>query len=291
MLPSLAAEAPASDHWLHEIKHDGYRTVLVVNDGKAHAFTRNRNDWTDRYAGIIAAAEKLRCRSAVIDGEVVVQGEDGRSDFEAVREAMRWHPERLVFFAFDAPFLNDEDLRDLELEERREYLRNIISQTFDGRERARARIQFSGCVVGNGPAVFAEAEKLGVEGIVSKRRDSRYRSGRTDRWRKIKCWAHSDFIVVGTSIDKRTGSPIALLAQDAADGLRYAGGAFINLDQQTRERFREKLRRLATDRPVLPELRRRATQWVKPELVVGVRHLGGERALRHATVQSINGRP
>jgi bifunctional non-homologous end joining protein LigD len=73
MLPSLATEAPVSDHWLHEIKHDGYRTIFVANEGKARAFTRNRSDWTDRYPGIITATEKLRCRSAVIDGEVIVR--------------------------------------------------------------------------------------------------------------------------------------------------------------------------------------------------------------------------
>jgi ATP-dependent DNA ligase len=172
MLPSLAAQPPTSDHWIHEIKHDGYRTILVVRDGRAQAFTRNHNDWTDRYPGIIAAVVKLRCRSAVIDGEVIVQDEAGRSDFTAVQEAIRWHPDRLVFFAFDLPFLNDEDLRDAPLEERREYLRIIIRQSFDRREHGRARIQFSDGVVGNGPAVFAEAEKLGLEGIVSKRRDS-----------------------------------------------------------------------------------------------------------------------
>jgi ATP-dependent DNA ligase len=166
MLPSLASEAPASDHWLHEIKHDGYRTLLLVDGGNAQALTRNQNDWTARYPGVVAAAKKLRCRSALIDGEVIVQDEEGRSDFTAVQEAIGWHPERLVFFAFDLPFLNDEDLRDAPLEERREYLRIIIRQSFDGRERGRARIQFSSCAVGNGPAVFAEAEKLGLEGIV-----------------------------------------------------------------------------------------------------------------------------
>ena len=220
MLPSLTAEPPASDHWLHEIKHDGYRAILLVDGGNAQAFTRNRNDWTARYPGIVAAAEKLRCRSAVIDGEVIVQDEAGRSDFTAVQEAIRWHPERLVFFAFDLPFLNDEDLREAPLEERREFLQIIITQSFQGRERGRARIQFSHCAVGNGPAVFAEAEKLGLEGIVSKRRDSHYRSGRTDRWRKVKCWTKSELVVVGTAVDKKTGAPIALLAQDAA-GFRF----------------------------------------------------------------------
>src|SRR5579871_4369769 len=115
MLPSLAKEAPAGDHWIHEVKHDGYRTLLVVDRGNAQAFTRQRNDWTARYPGIVTAAGKLNCRSAVIDGEVVVQDADGRSDFEAVQGAIRWHPDRLVFFAFDLPFLNDEDLRGLEL--------------------------------------------------------------------------------------------------------------------------------------------------------------------------------
>jgi DNA ligase D-like protein (predicted ligase) len=287
MLPSLASEPPASDHWLHEIKHDGFRTLLVVDRGKVRAFTRNRNEWTGRYPGIVAAAEKLRCRSAVIDGEVIVQDEAGRSDFAAVQDAIRWHPERLVFFAFDAPFLNGEDLRDLPLEERREYLRIVIRQSFDGLDAGRARVQFSDCVVGNGPAVFAEAERLGVEGIVSKRRDSHYRSGRTDRWRKVKCWTNGEFVVVGTAVDKKTGSPIALLAEDAPDGLRFAGGAFITLRGQMRDRFRQSLSRFAASRPPLPGLRRREAQWIRPELVVGVRHLRGPGALRHATVQEL----
>jgi hypothetical protein len=72
MLPSLAIEPPAGEHWIHEIKFDGYRTVLVIEDGEARAFTRNRLDWSDRYRPIVEAASKLRCRSAVIDGEVVV---------------------------------------------------------------------------------------------------------------------------------------------------------------------------------------------------------------------------
>jgi DNA ligase D-like protein (predicted ligase) len=287
MLPSLALEPPASDHWLHEIKHDGFRTLLLVDNGKVQAFTRNGNDWTARYTGIVTAAEKLRCRSAVIDGEVIVQDEAGRSDFMAVQDAIRWHPERLVFFAFDLPFLNDEDLRDTPLDERREYLRIIIGQSFDRRERGRARIQFSDGVVGNGPVVFAEAEKLGLDGIVSKRRDSHYRSGRTDRWRKVKCWTKSELVVVGTAVDQKTGAPIALLAEDAVDGLRFAGGAFITLDGRQRERFGSKLARLAATRPPLPGLSARDAQWVKPELVVGVRHLRGPGALRHATVQTV----
>jgi bifunctional non-homologous end joining protein LigD len=83
-----------------------------VNDGKVQAFTRNGNGWTGRYPGIVADAKKLRCRSAMVDGEVIVQDEAGLSDFRAGQDAIRWHPDRLVFFAFDLPNSNDEDLRD-----------------------------------------------------------------------------------------------------------------------------------------------------------------------------------
>ena len=136
--------------------------------------------------------------------------------------------------------------------------------------------------------MFAEAERLELEGIVSKRRDSRYRSGRTDRWRKVKCWTKGEFFVVGTAVDKKTGAPIALLAEDAADGLRFPGGAFITLKDRQRERFGDKLARLAASRPPVPGFRGREAQWVKPELVVGVCHLRGTGALRHATVQDLH---
>src|SRR5205085_1905230 len=101
------------------------------------------------------AAAGLGCRSAVIDGEVIVQDEKGRSDFEAIRYAMANAPHRLAFFAFDVPFLNGEDLRDAPLEERRELLRIVLHQSFEDRDRAKARIQFSDHVVGGGPAFFA----------------------------------------------------------------------------------------------------------------------------------------
>src|SRR5207248_10290968 len=117
------------------------RTMLVIDGGQVRAFTRSRFDWTDSYRPIVNAAEKLCCRSAVIDGEVIVQDEDGRSDFEAVRYAIANAPHRLVFFAFDLPLLNGDDLCDAPLEERRDLLRIVLHQSFDGRQRRKARIQ------------------------------------------------------------------------------------------------------------------------------------------------------
>ena len=99
--------ATAVDHpppragWIHEVKHDGYRTLLIIERRKAHAYTRNGFDWTDRYSGITKGAAKLDCRSAIIDGEIILQDKRGVSDFESLKSAIRWQPHRLVFCAFD----------------------------------------------------------------------------------------------------------------------------------------------------------------------------------------------
>ena len=94
-LPSLTEHPPEAADWIHEVKHDGYRTMLLVERGTVHAYTRNGHDWSDRYPGIIAAARKLPCRSAILDGEVIVQDALGVSDFEALQAALRSQPTML----------------------------------------------------------------------------------------------------------------------------------------------------------------------------------------------------
>jgi ATP-dependent DNA ligase len=100
-LPSLTDQPPEGADWIHEVKHDGYRTMLLIERGTALAYTRNGHDWSDRYPGIIAAARKLPCRNAILDGEVIVQDAHGASDFEALQAALRSQPTRLIFYAFD----------------------------------------------------------------------------------------------------------------------------------------------------------------------------------------------
>jgi bifunctional non-homologous end joining protein LigD len=101
--------SPPPAGWIHEVKHDGYRTLLIVERRKACAYTRNGFDWTDRYPGIIKAAVKLDCRSAIIDGEIIIQDKNGVSDFDALKSAIRWRPQSLIFCAFDLLHLNGED--------------------------------------------------------------------------------------------------------------------------------------------------------------------------------------
>jgi bifunctional non-homologous end joining protein LigD len=127
--PQLATSVdhpPPRAGWIHEVKHDGYRTLLIIERQKARAYTRNGFDWSESYLGITKTAAKLDCRSAVIDGEVIVQDARGVSDFEALKSAIRWKPQRLIFCAFDLLHLNGTDLRHRPLLERRAELRELI---------------------------------------------------------------------------------------------------------------------------------------------------------------------
>jgi ATP-dependent DNA ligase len=162
---------PTGDGWIHEIKYDGYRTLLVIDRGQVRAFTRNGNDWTRAYKRVVAACTGLACETALIDGEMVVQDERGISDFHALRSAISTAPHRIVFFAFDLLHFNGRDLRGRPLMERRELLRKLI------RPDKRSPVQFSHHVEEDGTALFKAAAEIGLEGIVSKRMASRYRSG------------------------------------------------------------------------------------------------------------------
>jgi ATP-dependent DNA ligase len=120
--PQLATsvdQPPEGSDWIHEIKHDGYRCQVLLERGQVRVFTRNGHDWTDRYPSIVLAAANLRCKSAIIDGEAIVQNGEGASDFEALSVAMRWRPNSIILYAFDIMHLNGRDLRRLPLSERR----------------------------------------------------------------------------------------------------------------------------------------------------------------------------
>ena len=108
-LATAVEQPPPRAGWVHEVKHDGYRTLLIIERRKARAYTRNGFDWTERYPAMTKSAEKLDCHSAIIDGEVIVQDERGASDFEALKSAIRWQPHRLILCSFDLLRLNGKD--------------------------------------------------------------------------------------------------------------------------------------------------------------------------------------
>ena len=177
-LPSKVAKPPSGSLWVHEIKHDGYRLMVRRDGERIRCFTRNGNDWADRFPSIVVAAARLEARSFLIDGEAVVVSRDGTPDFHALRSRRRRH--EAVLFAFDLLEQNGEDLRDLPLHERKQRLARLLGRT------KRQAIQFVEHLTEDGPSVFRHVCRMGLEGIVSKRTDAPYRSGPSRMWLKSK---------------------------------------------------------------------------------------------------------
>jgi bifunctional non-homologous end joining protein LigD len=280
-LASAVDQPPVGKHWIHEIKHDGYRCQLLIERGEARVFTRNGYDWSDRYPSIVRAAANLRCQSAIIDGEAIAQDGNGVSDFEALSSAMRWRPHSIILYAFDLMHLNGQDLRQQALSVRRAILRALL-----GRDEE-SRIQFSEEFDGDGDAFFNACAQHGLEGIVSKHGLAPYRSGRSKTWLKTKCFTESTFVVVGTERDRKTGALRALLAHNDSTGLNYAGAAFVALAGDERAEFFAEVERLTTAWAAFKFSRLTHVKWCQPKLTVRVKHLAGSKTLRRATVRAL----
>jgi DNA ligase D-like protein (predicted ligase) len=278
-LPSRVDEPPEGNHWLHEIKHDGYRSIVVFENGNARVFTRNGFDWTDRYPSIARAASALRCKSAIIDGEAIVQNEKGASNYHALPLAIQSRSNNIILCAFDLLHLDGKDLRQQPLWDRRAELHYLLGVDPE------SRIQFSEEFVGSGAAFFKACADNNLEGIVSKLTIAPYRSGRTKTWLKTKCFTESMFVVVGTDRDRKTGAVRALLAPTESDGLSYAGAAFIALGGDERKAIFAQMERLTTSWAAFKSSRLTDVKWCQPKLRVRVKHLAGSKHLRHATVR------
>ncbi|MDG4904560.1 MULTISPECIES: RNA ligase family protein [unclassified Mesorhizobium] len=172
--PIQVETPPVSDDWLHEIKYDGYRIQVILDGAGARAFSRHGHDWSQRYWPIVAAAEKLPAKAFILDGEMIAPEPDGRPNFHRMHSRMVWNAEQLAFVAFDILHLDGQDLRSLPLMERKAKLWNLIKP-------AKGIIQYGDHVEGNGAAFFEAVEQMALEGMVSKRRERPYRSGKCRR--------------------------------------------------------------------------------------------------------------
>jgi bifunctional non-homologous end joining protein LigD len=176
-LPTKTDRLPSGGQWLHEIKHDGFRIIARKNGDRVRLYSRPGNDLTYRFPLIVEALARLRSRSCIIDGEAVACDDNGLPSFNRIR--YRRHDANVFLFAFDLIELNGDDLRRDPLEVRKATLSSVVA-------KAGAGIRFNEHIEGDGPTVFAHACKMGLEGIVSKRKDSTYRSGRSADWLKMK---------------------------------------------------------------------------------------------------------
>jgi bifunctional non-homologous end joining protein LigD len=284
MLTIAADTAPAGDEWVHEWKWDGYRLVAFTG-AEPQLFSRNGLDWSARVPELMRALTALGIE-AELDGELIAVDANGYSTFNGLQQALKdGDTAQLRYCVFDLMSLGGYDLRGVPLLERKVLLKRLL----DG---ADPRLFYSTHVRGQGPELFDAAREQGMEGIISKRADSAYVSGRSKHWLKVKAVETRDFIVVGYSDPKgsRQGLGALLLAQRVKGRLVYAGRVGSGLGAAMLRDLPRRLKKLATDTPpvALPgHLPRPAgkVKWVEPALVVEVifRGWSKEGLLRQAT--------
>lgn len=272
-LATLVDGMPAGDQWIHEIKYDGYRIVCRVQRGKARLFTRNQHDWTDKLRPQAHAIESMGLTDAWLDGEVVVFTRQGTADFQALQNAFDLRsPQPIVYCLFDLLYLNGYDLRPVPLLERKRVLASLLDKG-----AGRPVLRYSDHLVGGGEAAFEEACRQGLEGLMAKRADAPYRSGRNRSWLKIKCEQRQEFVIGGYTdpAGSRQGFGALLVGFYEKDGLRYAGKVGTGFTDVSLRQLEAKLKPLEQARPsfINPPsgYEARGVHWVKPELVGEVR--------------------
>ncbi len=288
-LATLVDQVPRGEEWIHEIKYDGYRVLCEVRDGEARIITRRGKDWTDRFTTVAREAAKLPLGEAILDGEVVVLEPDGRTSFQALQNALSGNrQEDIVFFAFDLLYLDGYDLRRAPLLTRKGALGEILA----GRQGG---IRLSDHVPGSGEDFYGQACRFGLEGIVSKRGDLAYHSGRSKDWLKVKCLQRQEFVIVGfTNPEKsRVGLGALLLGVYEGKDLVFAGKVGTGFDDRTLRELRARLDKLEIDKPAFKNAPRgaeaRRSHWVSPKLVaeVAFTEWTHENILRHPAFQGL----
>ncbi|WP_312014952.1 non-homologous end-joining DNA ligase [Bradyrhizobium sp. AUGA SZCCT0160] len=276
MEPALATSidnAPNGERWIHEIKFDGYRVQVHLANEAIKVYTRRGNNWTNRFRKIADDAWHISARSAIIDGEVVVPAADGSTDFSVLQNELKGKSTRIVLVAFDLLYLNGYDLRKLPLMERKAHLKKLIAAT---------DIQFSESFETDGREIYKHACKVGLEGVVSKVRDSVYTSGRGNNWTKKTCAQRETLTIAGFALDGKDWDGIYLGPRKGKD-LVYAGKVDHGFDKTSAAELRKRLTQLI--RKTQPYAKKIAHKgiWVEPQLLAEVeyRAKSAEGKVRH----------
>ncbi|HUG69184.1 MAG TPA: DNA ligase D [Pirellulaceae bacterium] len=292
-LATLATTVPTGDRWLHELKLDGYRIVTVIENGKARLFTRNGNDWTDRFSSIAHAAERLPLESAILDGEVVALDDTGITDFQRLQNSVkRGRQDALVYYVFDLPYVAGYDLTQTPLVERKRWLASLLLTETPNND---GTLRYSDHICGQGHQVIEHACRFAMEGVVSKQADSPYQGRRTKTWVKIKCLKRQEFVIGGYT--KPSGSRIAfgalLLGYYDNDRLVYCGRVGTGFTEDSLQQIKSELAPRRTDSPAFDNpptgSQRRGVTWVRPELVAEVEFAQwtDDEQLRHSVFHGL----
>jgi bifunctional non-homologous end joining protein LigD len=266
-LATLVDRAPEGN-WQYEIKFDGYRMLARIRDGEVRLFTRNGHDWTERLPRQAKALQALKLKDSWLDGEVVSLNGDGLPDFQALQNAFDiGRSLDIVYYLFDAPYLDGNDQRQAPVEQRRAVLKTALSAS-----RSKL-LRFSEAFTANQRDIFESACDLALEGVIGKRLGSPYVSSRNTDWVKLKCRLRQEFVIIGYTRPKgsRSGFGALLLAVNDDTGLVYAGRVGTGFDQAALKHIYAQLTPL--ERKVSPLVKpltsaqARGVHWVEPQLV------------------------
>jgi bifunctional non-homologous end joining protein LigD len=270
----ISVDRPASaEGWCHEIKFDGYRVQLRVEDGAAALKTRRGLDWTDKFPAIAKQGSSLP--DALIDGEIVALNAEGAPDFSTLQAAIAdGKTNHLIFFAFDLLFAGGIDLRRLPLSERKQHLKQLLERRSKGKT---ALIRYVEHFEGDGEAILQSATKLSLEGIVSKKLSAPYRSGRSENWTKAKSRAGHEVVLGGWKTTN--GKFRSLMAGVYRDGhLAFVGMVGTGFGQDKIRRIMPALKAAASDQNPFggkdAPRKARDVHWLKPELVAEIEFAG-----------------
>jgi bifunctional non-homologous end joining protein LigD len=286
---TLVDHVPAGAGWLSEMKYDGYRCLLALAGGEARIYTRTGLDWTEKFPEIATAAGAIDCEGALLDGEIVALDGEGRTDFSALQQAISEGGRGLTLFLFDAIEIDGEKLDKLPNIARKQRLATLIGK---GEPPA---ILYADHILGKGEQLFEAMCAAGQEGIVAKKADAPYRSGRTKNWLKVKCTRRQEFVIAGWSESDKAGRGFRalLLATHDKGKLRYAGKVGTGFSAETQADLLRRLGKLATARPPVevPHAEARGAHWVKPTLVaeIAFAQFTADNVVRHASFLGLRG--
>jgi bifunctional non-homologous end joining protein LigD len=275
-LATLVDAVPEGEGWLFEVKYDGYRTELAASGDDVRAYTRTGLDWTEKFPNIIAAVKSLDLDRVLIDGEIVVLDSEGRSNFGALQNSLTEGRHNLVYYAFDLLQDGKTDWRGKPLLERKGRLKELIAPA-----QREGVLVYSDHIDDNGDAMLEMAREKGLEGIIAKRADRAYRSGRGEAWLKIKVTHRQEFVVLGfRPSDKARPFSSLILGVHEGDKLRYAGRVGSGFSEETLDTLGEAFAKSAIKTPPAIDIPReiiREARWVRPDIVVEIAFNGWTR--------------
>jgi bifunctional non-homologous end joining protein LigD len=288
-LATLDDEVPDGPRWLHEVKYDGYRIVARKSGGEIVLFSRSGLDWTVRFPAIAEALTALPCEDALLDGEIAFVLPSGITDFKSLQEHIDTPHPAFRYFLFDLLFLDGKDWRKKPLAERKAGLHKLMSKT-----TLPDWLVYSDHVEGAGAEFFREACGAGLEGVISKRGNSLYHSGRSKDWLKIKCGKRAEFVIGGyrssTAKDRAFSSLLLGTFNDGA--LVFAGKVGTGFSSADLDRLAKRFKPLERSKSPfveVPAIERRDAVWLNPKLVCEVAYTEWTRdgRLRHPSFQSL----